>query len=144
VVPLVEQDPHVVRRRRGRHGLIGAREEIEGAVLVDVTGRETLSHAAEEYGRGRPRADLAIGDFNSDDKLDLAVVDASADDIVILSGRGDGTLEPEVRFGTGGDLTEQLAVADFDQDGRPDIAVTATGPDVRSSRGPPTSAMKAR
>jgi hypothetical protein len=71
---------------------------------------------------------FAAGDFNSDGRLDLAVVSSAG--LIALEGRGDGTFDQTIvntehlgiPQGTG-----DVAVGDLDQDGKLDLAVTITG-----------------
>ncbi len=67
---------------------------------------------------------IAVGDFNHDGKLDLAIVCASTntDNVVILLGNGDGTF----RFGssyTAGLGAVSLVAADLNHDGTLDLAI---------------------
>ena len=64
---------------------------------------------------------LAIGDFNGDGKLDVAVANQSAS-VGILLGNGDGTLQPVV-LTTAGSQNISIAAADFNGDGKTDIAL---------------------
>lgn len=69
---------------------------------------------------------LQIGDFNHDGKPDLAGLDDYFDQIVILLGNGDGTFA--VTKATPGvnasfDPPHQIAAADFNGDGVPDLAM---------------------
>ncbi len=66
---------------------------------------------------------VAIGDFNSDGVLDLAVANANDNTVSILLGNGDGTFTAAAAVPTGG-FPFYLAVADFNQDGAADIAVS--------------------
>lgn len=66
-------------------------------------------------------------DFNGDGKLDLALADygfgsLTQGSISILLGNGDGTFRPPVNYGSG--RYAAMAVADFNGDGKPDLAVT--------------------
>jgi len=62
----------------------------------------------------------AIGDFNGDGKLDVAVPDSGGVDIFI--GNGDGTFQPFVAT-TGCTIPGGIAAADFNGDGKLDLAV---------------------
>src|SRR5262249_843784 len=71
--------------------------------------------------------DLALVDLNDDRILDAVVTNYASGDVSILLGRGDGTFEPQHRF----DATTSpfaVAVADFNGDAIPDLAVDDSVP----------------
>lgn len=65
---------------------------------------------------------IAMGDFNSDGKADLAVANWSSDIVSVFLGNADGTFQPAVNYEAGTD-TYSVAVGDFNGDGKPDLAV---------------------
>ncbi len=70
---------------------------------------------------------VAVGDFNGDGKLDLAVVDrgASTDAVFFYPGNGDGTFQTPTSVGLGVlAASNQIVVADFNKDGHSDVAVS--------------------
>ena len=58
--------------------------------------------------------------------LDLATANENSDDVSVLLGNGDGTFQPQLRFGAGS-FPESLVAADFNGDDRPDLAVANLG-----------------
>ncbi len=72
---------------------------------------------------------LAVTDLDGDGKADLIVADCNfkggtscgASEPSYMLGNGDGTFQPEVRFSAGPGASA-IVVADFDGDGRPDLA----------------------
>jgi hypothetical protein len=69
---------------------------------------------------------IAVGDFNGDGKLDIAVTNSLSQTVSILFGNGDGTFQPRVDYGTGLGPSS-VAVGDFNGDGNLDLAVTNSG-----------------
>src|SRR5262249_20919020 len=67
---------------------------------------------------------VAVGDFNQDGNLDIAVSNAEDNNVVILLGHGDGTFSsaPYCPISTGL-RPVAVAVADFNGDGKPDLAI---------------------
>jgi FG-GAP-like repeat/FG-GAP repeat len=63
---------------------------------------------------------IAVGDFNGDGRLDLAVTDV--DGVSILLGNGEGTFQPAVNHFAGSGPAS-VAVGDFNGDGKLDLAV---------------------
>lgn len=95
---------------------------------------------AGSYRVGQSPEDMAAADLDGDDRLDLVVANANTNDLSLLYGDGDGGFEAERRLGTTPvriwfgaapslnhppiDGRAGVRVADFDQDGVPDIAST--------------------
>ena len=77
--------------------------------------------AASGYQTGGGAELVAIGDFNGDGKLDLAVANGADSTVGILLGNGDGTFGAPSTFATASQAS-QLIVADFNGDGELDIA----------------------
>jgi hypothetical protein len=72
---------------------------------------------------------VAVGDFNNDGKLDLAVVP----NLTIQLGNGDGTFQVSASYTLGGwddYSTEKIAVSDFNGDGKLDLAAVYDAKDI--------------
>ena len=71
---------------------------------------------------------IAVGDFNGDGKPDFAVLNQSTNSVVVYLGNGDGTFQAPktTTIANPPQLTGALVVADFNKDGKADVAVTAS------------------
>ena len=78
------------------------------------------------YPAGASPNSVAIGDLNRDGNADLAVLNED-DTIAILLGNGDGTFQPATFYseGSSGDFPGPVIVADFNGDGKLDVARAA-------------------
>ena len=78
---------------------------------------------------------LGIGDFNSDNKPDLIVsggasfTGSNMEGLVVLTNKGDGTFNPRLST-LAGPSSDQLTIADFNNDGKDDVLVTQTNGSV--------------
>ena len=93
-------------------------------VFFEIT-RPTSSVAlsASSVHAGSNPTSAAVGDFNGDGKLDLAVTNAG---VSILLGNGDGAFRAPVTYATG-NSPSSVAVGDFNRDGKVDLAVANSG-----------------
>src|SRR5438094_512151 len=72
---------------------------------------------------------VAVGDINGDGKLDLFVANFCADStcasggVAVFLGKGDGSFQPVVTYGSGGLDSYSVAVGDVNEDGKPDLLV---------------------
>jgi hypothetical protein len=81
---------------------------------------------------------VAVGDFNGDGILDLAVANnldphRASGSVSVLLGNGDGTFQPQVKYHVGR-YPMAVAVGDLNGDGKPDLAV-ADGTGSAQKRG---------
>ena len=69
---------------------------------------------------------VAVGDFNGDGILDLAVANyeySETGSVTVLLGNGDGTFSPTASNPSAGEGAISIAVGDFNGDGIPDLAI---------------------
>jgi hypothetical protein len=105
--------------------------------FVDTTINYTLGSAAltaslkqflaspAAYATGTMPFPVAVGDFNGDGILDLAVANWSGNTVSALLGNSDGTFQTQVSYAT--DTSPcSLAVGDFNGDGKLDLALANT------------------
>lgn len=84
------------------------------------------------FGVSSPSTFVAVGDFNGDGKLDLALLSGGGQGppsgVIILLGNGDGTFTPSAGSPIpAGGAPVAIAVADFNGDGKLDLAVANQG-----------------
>ncbi len=102
-----------------------------GVLLGDGAGGFA---AATTFSSGGPGTELdpvavAVGDFNGDGNLDLAVANCGSNTVGILLGNGSGSFSAATTFADGPDIYS-LAVGDFNGDGKLDLAVTSNNSTV--------------
>ena len=114
---------------------LAAGNDVNGTLLVISLGYgdgafNTVS--GSPFGVSGSVNSIAVGDFNGDGKLDLAIatVDLTAarsGSVIILLGNGDGTFTQAAGSPTSLSGPYAVAAADFNGDGKLDLAVTSNG-----------------
>ena len=85
------------------------------------------SRPRRSYAVGSPPVSVAVGDFNGDGHLDLAVANGTVSITVsILLGNGDGSFQRMRTYVVSNEsgIASSVAVGDFNGDGKLDLAVT--------------------
>src|SRR5258708_11198224 len=96
---------------------------VMGGLLRPEAAIQPVSFAPHtDFGTGSIPFSVAVGDFNGDGKLDLAVANSDSNTVSILLGTGTGSFGPKTDFGTGAHPLS-VAVGDFNGDGKLDLAI---------------------
>jgi FG-GAP-like repeat/Abnormal spindle-like microcephaly-assoc'd, ASPM-SPD-2-Hydin/FG-GAP repeat len=101
----------------------GCRHTGADALAIVLGNGDGTFGTASTYGAMIQANGLALGDFNNDGFLDLAVTDAGGPSVWVFKGVGDGTFGAGTPFATGNGPAGVVA-ADFNGDGNLDLAVT--------------------
>ncbi len=113
--------------RDGHEDIAVANEDVNAGNTISIflgNGNGTFTVAAS-LKVNTPIA-LAVGDFNNDGRIDLAVADVGDNVVDVFLGNGDGTFETPQTFATGQEPAA-LEIGDFNGDGALDLATTAVG-----------------
>jgi hypothetical protein len=97
----------------------------ENTVSVSIGRGDGTFRAPVGYNVARPTG-VAVADLNGDGIPDLAV-SSESESLEILIGVGEGHFKPRATYQTGGLYAQGLAVGDFENDGRVDVAVINSG-----------------
>jgi len=113
----------VVNMTRFRSSLFQAVLSIVSLILLSSSALGQFETKGN-FAAGQSPFAIAVGDFNHDGKLDLAVANTCCPDggVAILLGNGDGTFGPPVNY-TAGVAPTSIVAADFNHDGILDLAV---------------------
>ena len=76
-----------------------------------------------KYSVGKVPGTVAVGDFNRDGRLDLAVLNTGSGSVSILLGNGDGTFQSALTYNTVNASPAFVAVGDLNGDGKLDLVV---------------------
>jgi uncharacterized protein (DUF2141 family) len=110
----------------------------DSSVMVLLGNGDGTFQPAVAYGPVVNPYYVAVGDFNGDGNLDLAVADAGyfhdGAGVSVLLGNGDGTFQSAVTY-EAGVACFLVAVADFNGDGKPDLAVLGQNEEVLLGNG---------
>ena len=110
------------RRAANSRPAVRSRPRLE--LLEDRTLLSGVSFSsAVSYGVGTNPVSMAVGDFNGDGKLDLAVANEYSNSVSVLLGNGDGTFQAAKTSPPDRSYLTSVAVGDFNGDGKPDLAV---------------------
>ena len=96
-------------------------------LLGDGAGGFTAAPGSP-FSAGTQPFSVAVGDFNGDGKPDLAISNVASGNVTVLLGNGTGgfTAAPGSPFAVGA-YPESVSVADFNADGKLDLAVAGVG-----------------
>ncbi|MFK8114027.1 MAG: S8 family serine peptidase [Rubripirellula sp.] len=94
-------------------------------VLLDFNGSEFGSKVTLPV--GDTPLDVATGDFNRDGLEDFAVVNEQDNNVSVLINDGAGGFSLGAEIPSGGQSPVAITVGQFDDDGRPDIAIANNG-----------------
>jgi hypothetical protein len=112
----------------GRVDVVTANGIVTGShgVSIMLSNGDGSFQAPRNFFTGTDPTAIAVGDYDGDGKLDVAVSNGAANTLSILLGNGDGTLQAATTVSLPG-FTFSIFAADFNSDGKKDlIAVLST------------------
>ena len=101
-------------------------------VFLPITLPVELSFGGSALSAGSAPTSAVVDDFNGDGKLDLAVANNSGDNISVFLGKGDGTFQAPVNYGTGANPVSGMITGDLRGNGKLDLVVPNNGGDTVS------------
>jgi hypothetical protein len=99
-----------------------------GAVFLDIAASKLKDPVFNPFG-----SQVVVGDLGADGELDLAEVDSDDNRITVFNGDGTGAFTRPAKFSAGSG-PGALAIADFNADGRSDLAIMSNSSDSVSVR----------
>jgi len=110
------------------HNQAGSPSTRRGVTLLLNQGGMTF--ASSEIATGLPVGGIAVADFNKNGHEDIVVTENTAPGAVdLFTGDGQGNFTAAGKFDTGITMPGPIAVADFNNDGNPDVVVASTSAD---------------